>query len=417
MTMKQFCGTKTAGRGPARAAGGPASLHDGNGAAAREREAFLAAISDAAPVGIALWDLTGNGRAAYANLFLARAIGCSREELCALRAGGIRELIHPEDCAEARRFLEKCRAARDGERVSCEFRVRRPGRAGRGSQEGFQWFRASGTPFTRDGGGAVTRLLFVIEEITELRLQRDASRERGERLETRVRQHTAELSKSAGRLRREVAQRENVERAMVGVAEREQRRIGDRLHETLSQQLTGAALALKAIGDALARRGVPEAGKLERIAHMVNDGIAQTREIVQSLRPVEFDPEGLMAALRELAARASAKVPCVFDCPKPVRVADSEVTLHLYRIAQEAVENALKHARAREIILSLRGNRSGLVLEIRDDGAGLPRDPRRAGAMGCRIMECRAGIIGATLRMEPARETGTRVCCELSFQK
>ena len=156
----------------------------------------------------------------------------------------------------------------------------------------------------------------------------------------------------------EAAPHETEERAIIAAIEREQRRLGDTLHETLAQQLTGTALALKAVSNSLQKRGVPEAEKLERIAGMLNDGVTQAREIIHSLRPVEFDPEGLTLALRQLAARTGARRPCVFDCPSVVAIPDSAVALHLYRIAQEAVENAVKHGLPGEIVISSAPRRS-----------------------------------------------------------
>ena len=142
----------------------------------------------------------------------------------------------------------------------------------------------------------------------------------------------------------------------------------------------------------------------------------ELRAVLRGLLPVAVDTEGLMAALSDLADRTQqeGKVTCVFDCPKPVLVADNLIATHLYLIAQEAVHNAVKHARRQNIRISLESNHL-LVLRVQDDGIGMPspadREPRR---LGLRIMRNRAAIIGATLTIEPAEPAGTVVTCALA---
>ena len=123
-----------------------------------------------------------------------------------------------------------------------------------------------------------------------------------------------------------------------------------------------------------------------------------------------------MAALIDLVNRTkqAGKVTCVFDCPKPVLVEDNLVATHLYLIAQEAVHNAVKHARCRNIRISVESDHL-LVLRVQDDGIGIPGQPaENHGGLGLRIMRNRAAIIRATLTIEPAKPAGTVVTCALA---
>jgi signal transduction histidine kinase len=121
-----------------------------------------------------------------------------------------------------------------------------------------------------------------------------------------------------------------------------------------------------------------------------------------------------MAALTELANRTyqEGQVTCTFDCPVPVAVTDNLTATHLYFIAQEAVHNALKHGKPRNIMIGLHSN-PGLVLRVQCDGIGMPSRPEAKGGLGLRIMRNRAAIIGALLTIEPADPTGTVVTCSL----
>jgi signal transduction histidine kinase len=133
---------------------------------------------------------------------------------------------------------------------------------------------------------------------------------------------------------------------------------------------------------------------------------------------VAVDAGGLMAALADLADRKGrdSKVPCAFDCPEPISVADNVVATQLYLIAQEAVRNAVKHARPRHVRITLASDHH-LVLSVRDDGTGMPARPTQLQGLGMRIMRNRAAIIGAELTIRPAEPTGTVVTCVLARKR
>jgi len=225
-------------------------------------------------------------------------------------------------------------------------------------------------------------------------------------LEAEVKQRTAALTN-------EMADRERLERELLEVSEREQRRIGYDLHDSLGQHLTGAALAGQVLEEKLATRGLAEAADANKVVELVEEGIALSRKLAKGLHPIEMEAEGLMQALEELAATSSEllKVSCRFECDSPVLIRDTGTSMHLYRIAQEAISNAVKHGKARNIIIYLEALDDGIALRVKDDGTGLPDSlPKNAG-MGLRIMAHRASIVGATFQARRDDPDGTMVSC------
>jgi signal transduction histidine kinase len=240
----------------------------------------------------------------------------------------------------------------------------------------------------------------VVWLLTSLRsLQRD--------LEAKVRQRTLALE-------REMSERQRLEEEVLKISEREQRRIGHDLHDSLCQHLTATALAGQVLTERLGAKAVPESVDAGRVVEMVEEGIDLARSLARGLYPVEMEAGGLMAAFRALAETItkSAKVLCVLGCESPVLVPDDAVATHLYRIAQEAVRNSLSHAKAKRIDISL-AQRDGLVkLTVEDDGIGLLESgPPASAGLGLRIMAHRAAMIGGTFAIEPAPTGGTMVTC------
>jgi two-component system CheB/CheR fusion protein len=125
-----------------------------------------------------------------------------------------------------------------------------------------------------------------------------------------------------------------------------------------------------------------------------------------------------MAALSGLALNATNlfRVSCSFECPQPVLLENRTTATHLYRIAQEAIGNAVKHGQAKTIIISLKSLDGEVVLTVRDDGIGFSREGRGIDGMGLRIMEYRADMIGAMLRIDSAKGGGTTVACRLGLK-
>lgn len=213
---------------------------------------------------------------------------------------------------------------------------------------------------------------------------------------------------------RDATRRHELEREVVEAASIEQRRIGQDLHDTVAQELTALNMLVKDLAESV--RTDPETASqlIERIAHGLRRSHQELRAVLRGLFPVAVDSEGLVAALTDLVDRTQQerKVTCVFDCPEPVAVADNLTATHLYLITREGVQNAVKHANARTVRITLKEN-AGIFLSVQDDGMGLLTQSSEIHGLGLRIMRNRAEIIGAKLTIEPARPFGTVVTCEL----
>jgi signal transduction histidine kinase len=226
-------------------------------------------------------------------------------------------------------------------------------------------------------------------------------------LEDRVRQRTAALAA-------EIEKRRWLEKEILSASEREQQRIGHELHDTLCQHLTGTAIAGQVLGEKLAAESRPELADATRIVDLVEEGIAIARNLSRGLFPVAIEAEGLLSALRELAASFDGRsgIACRFIADPPVLVHDTFAATHLYRIAQEAVRNAASHSGARCIVITLANESGGAKLLVSDDGHGIPQpSPGRRG-MGLHIMRHRAGMIGATFHIQ-SNMHGTVVSCAI----
>jgi len=225
-------------------------------------------------------------------------------------------------------------------------------------------------------------------------------------LENRVRERTAVLTS-------ELAERKRLEKEILVISEREQRRIGRDIHDSLCQHLTGTALAEQFLVEKLTAREAPEVDDAGRVVGLIEDAICMARGLAAGLSPIETEGEGLIAALADLASYFTVqfKVACRFEFEEPpVMIHDSAVTTHLYRITQEAVHNAIRHGKAGHIGIRLWKAGSLVILRIEDDGCGPPSAGVVQPGMGLRNMRYRASMIGGNLTLE-AGNPGTIVTC------
>lgn len=210
---------------------------------------------------------------------------------------------------------------------------------------------------------------------------------------------------------RDITERKRLEREVLEISDREQRRIGSDLHDDLCQHLAGIGL----MSDVLEQKldGRPEQAEAGRIAEHVRGAIEQTRMLARGLSPIETESADLMGALAQLASNTTEifRVHCRFQPKQPVTVEDAAVSTHLYRIAQEAISNAVRHGAADEIAISLEMDGGEAVLRVTDNGSGLPEPKPHHQGMGMRIMKYRAGMIGGTLDTRAAEGGGVVVTC------
>jgi len=218
---------------------------------------------------------------------------------------------------------------------------------------------------------------------------------------------------------RDISERKRLEKTVLEISEREQRRIGQDLHDGLGQHLTGIAFMTKVQEQKLAERQIPEAADAAKIVQLVNDAILKTRELARGLLPVVSDAHGLMSALSLYATEIEDLfgIACRFQCEEAVLIHDVPMATHLYHIAQEAVNNAIKHGHANEIVIRLfSGEREG-TLVIRDDGVGIARPLAPHSGVGLHIMNYRAGMIGGNLEIHREQPCGTQVICRFPITK
>lgn len=226
----------------------------------------------------------------------------------------------------------------------------------------------------------------------------------------------SELHDKTGRLFtgiiRDISERRALENQVLTAASEEQRRIGQDLHDSVGQELTGLALLSQSLSEALTNGRPGDAELAGKIGAGLKRLLGHVRALVRGMVPT-FGPEGLMAALEALAGRISdhTHVHCDFRCDEPVLVDDSSAALHLYRIAQEAVNNAITHGKAKNITIRLSDGKA-VRLEIHDDGRGMQTPTSKTG-MGLKIMRYRADLIHGTLHVESSQGTGATVTCIL----
>ncbi|NJN05296.1 MAG: hypothetical protein HC814_01250 [Rhodobacteraceae bacterium] len=215
-------------------------------------------------------------------------------------------------------------------------------------------------------------------------------------------------------LTRELRHRQRLENRVIEVREREQHRIGQDLHDGVCQQLTGITLMSRSVEQKLAARAAPETAALADITRLINDSLDQVRQIARGLRPVPEGASGLMIALKELAEQVTrtGQIACRFVCPEPVPLPDPFVAEHLFRISQEAIQNAVRHANAKVIEVGLTSNEDSIHLKVSDDGCGL--DPAKVGeGVGLGSMRYRARAIGAGLDVRSDSGHGAIISCSL----
>jgi len=211
----------------------------------------------------------------------------------------------------------------------------------------------------------------------------------------------------------DMSEQQQLQREVLGISFGEQRRIGQELHDGLGQQLTGLGLLATSL---LNKASKPEHALAVQLASGLQEAISQVRALSRGLMPVDIDAEGLSGALEilidEVRLQCDIEVDLVIG--ERVRMADNGSALHLYRIAQEALNNAIKHAGASRIEISLGQSGSRGYLEIRDNGHGFDSPSHQSRGLGLRIMQHRCGMIDAEFRIESSTEQGTEVICDFA---
>jgi signal transduction histidine kinase len=210
-----------------------------------------------------------------------------------------------------------------------------------------------------------------------------------------------------------------LEEEILKASDREKERVGQELHDGLCQNLAGIAALNATLVRKLKKGGHQDAGFAAEIGRLLRENIGYARDVARGLNPVGLVQIGLAAALQAFAANVQAlfHIECTFRSDRPGPKLESEGEMHLYRIAQQAVDNAVTHGKGSRIDISLmhRGNTGRLC--IRDDGVGIPRGKTLTGGLGMHTMEYRARLIGASLRVQRVIPHGVSVTCAFPVPK
>ena len=233
-----------------------------------------------------------------------------------------------------------------------------------------------------------------------------------EDLEERVRVRTEELTRANQELQKALTQRRRLEQAMNEISEARLKMIGQELHDGLGQQLTGISFMVSSLIQLHMTTPTPEIPAVRQIEQFLGEAIAMVRSLSRGLYPVALETGGLASALNHLAGHAHgySGIQCDFSCTNGLHSLSKTTALNLYRIAQEAVSNALRHSQAQRIDIRLSKVEDQYVLSVEDNGNGFRvQNPKTNATLGLRSMQCRADLIGAAIEIRKNQDGGTSV--------
>ena len=272
----------------------------------------------------------------------------------------------------------------------------------------------------------LARLLPAVErELREAEVRRarqkseEELRRAHEELELRVEKRTADLKAANLKLHKVLEERRRLENELLEIAENERRRIGFDLHDDLGQKLTGASMMIKGLEQRLANQGHPCAADAGKIHGLITEITNHTHNLAHEFGSLDVQGDDLPGVLRGLAAKAEKMfdISCEFSLRGELPDLTQNTMVQLYKIAQEAVSNAIKHGKAKELSISLERNGVKLLMTIQNSGLPFSAPASAKDRMGLKIMNYRANTIGASLDIKPLDDSGTIVSCALPVKK
>ena len=264
----------------------------------------------------------------------------------------------------------------------------------------------------------MTAISSEIGQFMERRSAEEGLRRAHEELEMRVQQRTTDLKMANAKLHAAIAERRRLEDELLEITEKERRRIGLDLHDDLGQQLSGLALMTKGLELRLAKRRARETSDAAKVHSLVQQAMNHARELAHDLATLDLTGDDLPAALNGLTRHAAEmfKISCQFKAEDNLPSLEANIASQLYKIAQEAVTNAIKHAKARTVGISLANGSGEIILTVQNDGLPFPNLKVPSTGMGLRIMNYRASLIGASLEIKGDGPRGTRVVCSVPLE-
>jgi len=361
-----------------------------------------------------IFTATSDGSVDYMNRQWAEFTGLSFEEMM---GWGWVKFNHPDDLEETLRRWR--RAMETGEDFELEHRFRR-------KDEVYRWHLSRAFSM-RDSEGKITLWIGSSTDIDDMMQAQvelmDAEAQLADRavqLERIVTLRTGELTTAHAKLLNEADERKRLESEVAGSIEGERERLGHDLHDGVVQELTGITMMLQALATTLRKLSPAHSKEANRLCRMLETAHGHARDLAKCFYPVELEQHGLYIALEGIAQRTEQQfgISCIVDCEAPEALEAMEArqekdvtSVQLFRIAQEAVQNAIKHAHAKTILIHLSNTNGSWLLTVRDDGIGLPENMSEKDGMGLRIMQYRARIMDGTLSITNAEGGGVLVTC------
>ncbi len=234
-----------------------------------------------------------------------------------------------------------------------------------------------------------------------------------ERLELLVQERTADLEESNEQLLKEIKERRYLEKAILEIEERERRSIGSDLHDDVGQMLTGISFKCNSLESSLKDKSVAEYEDAARITFLIDQVKNRLKLMAKGLHSIEEGEDNLINALKDLASNTKDvyKISCDFRYDPSLRIYNKTAVIPLYRIAQEAVSNAVKHGKPEHIEIALSREDDNIKLIIRDNGTGINENQQLNKGMGLKIMNYRADIIGGSLNIDSDKNRGIQITC------
>ncbi|HKQ39311.1 MAG TPA: response regulator [Verrucomicrobiae bacterium] len=326
--------------------------------------------------------------------------------------------------SEDKRTLSDALAGLDKGSVNQQFRIVRPDGAVR-------WVHYRAFP-VKNERGKIFRIAAIAEDVTnakeaqeklaanalELQQKNAALDEARQQLEKRVQERTSDLTAANAELQRQIRERRRLENELLDITEKERKRIGIDLHDDLGQHLNGIALLLEALQIKLGQKSLPETAEVERIKSLLIKTMNHAHRVAHDLASVDLQNDDLAAALKQLASHAETmfELDCEVNTKGEIPTLPQAAVKQLYKIAQEAVTNAIKHGKAKKVDMNLAASNGDLILTIRNDGEPFPETLGLKNRMGLRIMHYRAHVVGATVSVRGQGERGAIVTCSLPLR-
>ena len=368
-----------------------------------DNKAELLAILDHLPIGVWLSGL--DGRYSFVNNVFCDAIGKSKSEF--LAANQLADVLGPELAAKYMRSDRQC----------LELDVPYTFRATHMFVDGLPHLLTITKAKLIDTSGVVTGVIGISQDITESVLLQEALQRSWDELETKVGQRTQALNATTNKLKKEVQTRKELERNVLEISEGEQARIGRELHDDLGQLLTGTAYLAGILSSKLAKTDPVSSQQAEEIKKITQGAIKRTRYISHGLIGFYISTKELKLALQQLAQDVSnlSEIPCEFRSSSDAEISDTRIATNLYRIAQEAVNNAVKHSLAKKLMIYLSVSKNEIRLVIEDDGVGFSNVLASSENHGLMSMNYRAQLIGAAISVVGQEGLGTKVTLILAL--